>query len=737
MDPIEYYMNVNIPNPNPVVPRISIVNTIEAQHLRTYKEENPELYDMLNDAYKQNLPSYTTYINVFGGEKKHYGSMYEHVNRIKENLTTEQYSQIVDEFNDKYINKNVLTALENNSYVQMIEKFPYLRGMVTGYTLLNNDGYDSFREHVYVPRMVEIESNDDTNVASRAVEADFDAAHAAWTGTNVESITNDLEGMSLNNQDPYGTYALYINILVELSKEFTKKNSNQVRFGGGNYITHNLESLFHIQLIGIFILCDHYFDKIEFLFQKYADPNSNTKRMLEDRIDFYNGLIEGRNDKMKSGFFSNVPLLFDLKYNTKSSIAYENEVDIRNLFFRKDLLYMRLKKAKQDKADFNKNRNANKTFSKLFLRQSKYIPIISASSFIMKGIIKAAKDDPSFLNTDLAQEIENIKLNLPNEVLLNFVFKLSDDNFEKYFEKWLKTCNRASLKKVFKILNDSKQYTELYNPPKGTNNDWIEELLSLFEIRASEIANASEGKVQLPQETMDLIYQFAHKYYGGQRRKNNIKLKYKAGTNGDSDYNTKIDNETNDLLKQLDNIKSQKSEQLPDYYPYLKPETKPPIISKKEHKPLTSSLLRGMQLPKLPKFEGGSNEEKLKDAKASQEAAIAAQAAIDMERTLMPPPPPGIKKVKKSESYVPITQEKYIPNKPVHPSKQSASLISLLKNKTDLPMMPFMGDESVKDFNPQNIQSPEKKSKKGGRKTLKLKKNRNVSCTKTKYSKKK
>ena len=700
-------MNVEVPNPDdellqqpiPAAPRISIVNTIEAHNLRTHIEENPELYDMLKDAYKQNLPSYTTYINVFGGEKKHYGSMYEHVNRIKENLTTEQYSQIVDEFNDKYINKNVLTALENNSYAQMIEKLPYLKGMITGYTLLNNDGYDSFRKHVYVPRMV-----------------------ASAPDTNIDSITNDLERMSLNNQDPYGTYALYINILVELSKEFTKKNSNTVRFGGGNYITHNLESLFHIQLIGIFILCDHYFDKMEFLFQKYADPNSNTKRMLEDRIDFYNGLIEGRNDKMKDGFFSNVPLLFDLKYTTTSSIAYENEVDIRDLFFRKDLLYMRLKKAKQDKSDFNKNRNANKTFSKLFLRQSKYIPIISASSFIMKGIIKAAKDDPSFLNTDLAQEIENIKLNLPNEVLLNFVFKLSDDNFEKYFENWLKTCNRASLKKVFKILNDSKQYTELYNPPKGTNNDWIEELLSLFEIRASEITNASEGKVQLPQETVDLIYQFAHKYYGGQSRKNNIKLKYKAGTNGESDYKTKIKNKKYDLLKELDNIKYQKSEQLPDYYPYLKPATKPPIISKKEHKPLTSSLLRGMQLPKLPNFEGGSNEEKLKDAKASHEAAIAAQAAIDMERTLMPPPPPGIKKVKKSESYVPITQEKSIPNKPVHPSKQSASRISLLKNKTDLPMMPFMDDESVKDFNPQNIQSPEKKSKKGGRKTLKLKK---------------
>jgi hypothetical protein len=701
-------MNVEVPNPDdellqqpiPAAPRISIVNTIEAHNLRTHIEENPELYDMLKDAYKQNLPSYTTYINVFGGEKKHYGSMYEHVNRIKENLTTEQYSQIVDEFNDKYINKNVLTALENNSYAQMIEKLPYLKGMITGYTLLNNDGYDSFRKHVYVPRMV-----------------------ASAPDTNIDSITNDLERMSLNNQDPYGTYALYINILVELSKEFTKKNSNTVRFGGGNYITHNLESLFHIQLIGIFILCDHYFDKMEFLFQKYADPNSNTKRMLEDRIDFYNGLIEGRNDKMKDGFFSNVPLLFDLKYTTTSSIAYENEVDIRDLFFRKDLLYMRLKKAKQDKSDFNKNRNANKTFSKLFLRQSKYIPIISASSFIMKGIIKAAKDDPSFLNTDLAQEIENIKLNLPNEVLLNFVFKLSDDNFEKYFENWLKTCNRASLKKVFKILNDSKQYTELYNPPKGTNNDWIEELLSLFEIRASEITNASEGKVQLPQETVDLIYQFAHKYYGGQsRKKNNIKLKYKAGTNGESDYKTKIKNKKYDLLKELDNIQYQKSEQLPDYYPYLKPATKPPIISKKEHKPLTSSLLRGMQLPKLPNFEGGSNEEKLKDAKASHEAAIAAQAAIDMERTLMPPPPPGIKKVKKSESYVPITQEKSIPNKPVHPSKQPASRISLLKNKTDLPMMPFMDDESVKDFNPQNIQSPEKKSKKGGRKTLKLKK---------------
>lgn len=446
--------------------------------------------------------------------------------------------------------------------------------------------------------------------------------------TNVDSITNDLERMSLNNEDPYGTYALYINILVELSKEFTKKNSNQVRFGGGNYMVHNLESLYHIQLIGIFILCDHYFDKMEFLFQKYAEPNSNTKKMLEDRIGFYNGLIEGRNDKMKSGFFSNVPLLFDLKYKTTSSIAYENEVDIRNLFFRKDLLYMRLKKAKQDKVDFNKNRNANKTFSKLFLRQSKYIPIISASSFIMKGIIKAAKDDPSFLNTDLAQEIENIKLNLPNEILLNFVFKLSDDNFEKYFEKWLKTCNRASLKKVFKILNDSKQYTELYNPPKGTNNDWIEELLSLFEIRASEIANASEGKVQLPQETMDLIYQFAHKYYGGQRRKNNIKLKYnKGGTNGE--YIQKINKKRNALLSQIDEnnniIKDAQDAQAaaksamdmetllmppPPAIPAQEKSDSPPRPRPKRHQSLLKKIQRGVPLPMMPKIEGGTNRKK-------------------------------------------------------------------------------------------------------------------------------
>ena len=506
----------------------------------------------------------------------------------------------------------------------MIEKLPYLRGMITGVELHNNDGYDSFREHVYVPRM------------------------EAAPDTNVDSITNDLERMSLNNEEPYGTYALYINILVELSKEFTKKNSNQVRFGGGNYMVDNLESLHHIQLIGIFILCDHYFDKMEFLFQKYAS-SKKTQKMLEDRIDFYNGLIEGRNHKMKSGFFSNVPLLFDLKYRTKSSVAYENEVDIRDLFFRKDLLYMRLKKAKQDKADFNKNRNANKTFSKLFLRQSKYIPIISASSFIMKGIIKAAKDDPSFLNTDLAQEIENIKLNLPNEILLNFVFKLSDDNFEKYFEKWLKTCNRASLKKVFKILNDNKQYTELYNTPKGTNDDWIEELLSLFEIRASEIANASEGKVQLPQETMDLIYQFAHKYYGGKRRKSYIKLKYKGGTSGE--YIQKINKKRNALLSQID-----------------------------------------------------ENTNKIKDAQDAQDAA---KSAMDMETLLMPPPPPVIPTQEKSDS----------PPRPRR--KRHQSLLKKIQRGVSLPMMPKIegGTNRKKHYT--------------------LKKNRNVSCTKTKYSKKK
>ena len=643
---------MNIPNPEPhlvqqpnqpIAPSLSIVNTIEAQNLRTYYEENPELYDVLKDAYEQNLPSYTTYINVFGREHRHYGSMYEHVNRIKENLTTEQYSQIVDEFNNKYINKNELTALENNSYAQMIEKLPYLRGMVTGYALLNNDGYDSFREHVYTPSMVE-----------------------AAPDTNVDSITNDLERMSLNNEEPYGTYALYINILVELSKEFTKRNSNQVRFGGGNYMVHNLESLYHIQLIGIFILCDHYFDKMEFLFQKYAEPNSNTKKMLEDRIGFYNGLIEGRNDKMKSGFFSTVPLLFDLKYNTKSSIAYENEVDIRDLFFRKDLLYMRLKKAKQDKADFNKNRNANKTFSKLFLRQSKYIPIISASSFIMKGIIKAAQDDvhhadtlaenvsvvaqdgdddeygeltqelsqllsnSAFLsNTDLTNEVRDIRLNFSNDILLNFVFKLDDDTIEKYFEKWLKTCNRASLKKVFKTLNDKKQYTELYNTPKGTNNDWVEELVSLFEIRASQIADSSEKRVQLPKENLDLIYQFAHKYYGGYRKKRNknIKLKYKGGTL--SDYLQIANQKKHLLLSQIDENEQRLNDAKQaadaakvamDMETFLMPpplpvppshthnkhqQEDPPALVRKTYKPLTETLLRGIPLPMMPKIEGG------------------------------------------------------------------------------------------------------------------------------------
>jgi hypothetical protein len=310
---------------------------------------------------------------------------------------------------------------------------------------------------------------------------------------------------------------------------------------------------------------------------------------------------------------------------------------------------MRLKKAKQDRADFNKNRNANKTFSKLFLRQSKYIPIISASSFIMKGIIKAAKDDPSFLNTDLAQEIENIKLNLPNEILLNFVFKLSDDNFEKYFEKWLKTCNRASLKKVFKILNDNKQYTELYNTPKGTNNDWIEELLSLFEIRASEIANASEGKVQLPQETMDLIYQFAHKYYGGKRRKSYIKLKYKGGTSGE--YIQKINKKRNALLSQID-----------------------------------------------------ENNNKIKDA---QDAQAAAKSAMDMETLLMPPPPPVIPTQEKSDS----------PPRPRR--KRHQPLLKKIQRGVPLPMMPKIegGTNRKKHYT--------------------LKKKRNVSYTKTKYSKKK
>ena len=646
-------MNIQDPEPHlvqqpiPVAPRISIVNTIEAQHLRTYKEENPELYDILNDAYKQNLPSYTTYINVFGREEKYYGSMYEHVNRIKENLTTEQYSQIVDEFNDKYINKNVLTALENNSYAQMIEQLPYLQGMITGFELHNNDGYDSFRKHAYTPRMV-----------------------VAAPDTNVDSITNDLERMSLKNEDPYGTYALYINILVELSKEFTKKNSNTVRFGGGNYMVHNLESLYHIQLIGIFILCDHYFDKIEFLFQKYAS-SKKTQKMLEDRIDFYNGLIEGRNDKMKRGFFSTVPLLFDLKYTTKSSIAYENEVDIRDRFFRKDLLYMRLKKAKQDKADFEKSKKVNKLLEKAVLLQSKYIPIIMniKNSDIMVGIIRAARDDvrhadalaenasvaaqdgdedgygdaaqelsqllsnSAFLsNTDLTNEVRDIKLNAPRENLLDFVFKLDDDTIEKYFEKWLKTCNRASLKKVFKTLNDKKQYTELYNTPKGTNNDWVEELVSLFEIRASQIADSSEKRVQLPKENLDLIYQFAHKYYGGYRKKRNknIKLKYKGGTL--SDYLQKSNEKKQSLLSQIDTIQASNAAKdaidkeaakaaqdainieknlMPPPFPVIMPPPfpvkKPPIlVKKKTSEPLIHSLPQGTNLPMLPKIEGGT-----------------------------------------------------------------------------------------------------------------------------------
>ena len=223
-------------------------------------------------------------------------------------------------------------------------------------------------------------------------------------------------------------------------------------------------------------------------------------------------------------------------------------------------------------------------------------------------------------------------MNAPRENLLDFVFKLDDDTIEKYFEKWLKTCNRASLKKVFKTLNDKKQYTELYNTPKGTNNDWVEELVSLFEIRASQIADSSEKRVQLPKENLDLIYQFAHKYYGGYRKKRNknIKLKYKGGTL--SDYLQKSNEKKQSLLSQIDAIQASNAAKdaidkeaakaaqdainieknlMPPPFPVIMPPPfpvkKPPIlVKKKTSEPLIHSLPQGTNLPMLPKIEGGT-----------------------------------------------------------------------------------------------------------------------------------
>ena len=97
------------------------------------------------------------------------------------------------------------------------------------------------------------------------------------------------------------------------------------------------------------------------------------------------------------------------------------------------------------------------------------------------------------------------------------------------------------------------------------------------------------------------------------------------------------------------------------------------------------------------------NTNKIKDAQDAQDAA---KSAMDMETLLMPPPPPVIPTQEKSDS------------PPVIARKKQKPLLKKIQRGVSLPMMPKIegGTNRKKHYT--------------------LKKKRNVSCTKTKYSKK-
>lgn len=283
----------------------------------------------------------------------------------------------------------------------------------------------------------------------------------------------------------------YIKILDELSKSYLYykyKSFNDTRW----------------ILTSLYILANDYFDKIEKLIENNTLLSQNA--LLLFKINFYKGLIEGRNVVKKQTFWiGNVPMVFNMKiiWRSDTCTGWIANEDTESQFYKKDLLYKRLEQTKEKLRDFINRKKKREVISDLFQSQSKYIPLVR-DRYILKGIVKEMKNNIDFWSEKdgIGDKLKNISLNMPTNDLFQLVTKyLEDRHFENYFLEFLNEQDKKGLQKIIKIFSPDNIKHNL------SNNKKIEQLFELFKKKGNENEVCTSGK--LPHENIKHIYEYA------------------------------------------------------------------------------------------------------------------------------------------------------------------------------------------------------------------------------------
>ena len=300
--------------------------------------------------------------------------------------------------------------------------------------------------------------------------------------------SNDLYDES---NTPRQKFKYYMKVLAELSKSYL-----YYKYKGMPYTEWNL--------LCLYILSSHYFDKIENTLE--SQMNLSKKSLMLFKIDFYKSIIAGRTSSKNYAYWiGNVPMVFDMNIIwSKKFGSWDAEENTNPQFYKKDILYKRLEQSKRELRDFTNNEKLRKVVSDLFQSQSKYISLIR-DRYILKGIITEMKNDIEFWDDKdcIGVKLQNITLNMPNTELLQLAENyLEDEHFENYFQKFLNKEDKKGLKKIIKLFSPNDIKHNVSNKKKA------EQLFELFKQKGTENEVNTIGK--LPSDNLKIIYEYAN-----------------------------------------------------------------------------------------------------------------------------------------------------------------------------------------------------------------------------------
>ena len=581
--------------------------------------------------------------------------MYDRLLRIKTNTTKEEFNKIVNDLELAYLNSDKINEIHNKEY---------------GFGMGGLDSYYDkhlFRENLKIPAL--------NNTIQHS-------------NNPVDSLTQNLSTMNVN-ESPYQQSINYIKILVELGRAYYL-NTEDGFFNGNERV---------MVLTSIYILSNHYFDKLEELFKTYT-TSSTPEGVIKNNIKFYKGLIQGRELELRQGLYQLITMIFDLNFIIVGNYVrgIDNEYEVINT---QDLLYKRLEKSKQELKDTLDRKELRETVANELQAQSKYISLLRDSREILKNILTEIKEDIKLAKEErdtknlfeegelseedymsnkdyiydnliikehidtfpegLAKKSDDVTKKDSNEIIFNFIINnIDDEQIEKYFLESLNQQNSKGLNKLIK--------SEVFKPNNiklnSSMNVKAEQLFELFKQRGND---KSVSNKLLP-ENLKQIYEYADINGGYKKKRNkNIKLKYKGGTL--SDYLQIANQKKHLLLSQIDEneqkLNDAKQAENADY-----------LQKSNEKKHILLSQI-------------DENEQKLNDAK---QAADAAKVAMDMETFLMPPPLPV------PPSHTNIQQE----DPPALVRKPYKPLTETLLRGIPLPMMPKIeGGRKIPENNNQ------------------------------------